>query len=272
MPTTCHAARAAHEPLRRASRRSTRTCRQISAPVLLLTSREDHVVTSDNGDRPRGPRWWDPSSGCGSRTRITSPRSTTIARLSSPMTAGFLARVFCLMALAAQSRRRRQRRGARAAGLSDGELDLFTEQLGRVLEHAQDIAALDLEDVVRDRSPLRTRSTSCARTWSVRASTATTCSPWRPTPRTDASPCRGSWARRRENARIEIAAEVRSGGDAAPTSEVDALAGSDRARNEALNVFLHVDEDGRARGGASRRRAASRRARTPGRSPACRSP
>jgi len=32
--------------------------------------------------------------------------------------------------------------------LSAEELDLFTEQLGQVLEHASDMAALDLEDVV----------------------------------------------------------------------------------------------------------------------------
>ena len=31
--------------------------------------------------------------------------------------------------------------------LSDGELDLFTDQLGAVLDHAADIAALDLGDV-----------------------------------------------------------------------------------------------------------------------------
>jgi aspartyl-tRNA(Asn)/glutamyl-tRNA(Gln) amidotransferase subunit C len=37
--------------------------------------------------------------------------------------------------------------------LSDEELDLFTEQLGRVLEHAEDIAALDLEGVVATAHP-----------------------------------------------------------------------------------------------------------------------
>ncbi|MGC2174392.1 MAG: Asp-tRNA(Asn)/Glu-tRNA(Gln) amidotransferase subunit GatC [Acidimicrobiales bacterium] len=37
--------------------------------------------------------------------------------------------------------------------LSDDELDMFTEQLGNVLEHANDIAALDLENVVPTAHP-----------------------------------------------------------------------------------------------------------------------
>jgi aspartyl-tRNA(Asn)/glutamyl-tRNA(Gln) amidotransferase subunit C len=37
--------------------------------------------------------------------------------------------------------------------LSDAELDQFTEQLGQVLEHANDIAALQLDDVVATAHP-----------------------------------------------------------------------------------------------------------------------
>jgi aspartyl-tRNA(Asn)/glutamyl-tRNA(Gln) amidotransferase subunit C len=37
--------------------------------------------------------------------------------------------------------------------LSDAELDEFTAQLGRVLEHANDIAALDLEGVIPTAHP-----------------------------------------------------------------------------------------------------------------------
>jgi aspartyl-tRNA(Asn)/glutamyl-tRNA(Gln) amidotransferase subunit C len=37
--------------------------------------------------------------------------------------------------------------------LSEAELDQFTEQLGQVLEHANDIAALNLEDVVATAHP-----------------------------------------------------------------------------------------------------------------------
>lgn len=37
--------------------------------------------------------------------------------------------------------------------LSEAELDLFTEQLGLVLEHAKDIAALNLEGVVATAHP-----------------------------------------------------------------------------------------------------------------------
>jgi aspartyl-tRNA(Asn)/glutamyl-tRNA(Gln) amidotransferase subunit C len=37
--------------------------------------------------------------------------------------------------------------------LSDAELDQFTEQLSQVLEHANDIAALDLEGVIATAHP-----------------------------------------------------------------------------------------------------------------------
>jgi aspartyl-tRNA(Asn)/glutamyl-tRNA(Gln) amidotransferase subunit C len=37
--------------------------------------------------------------------------------------------------------------------LSDAELDMFTEQLGQILEHANDIAALQLNDVVPTAHP-----------------------------------------------------------------------------------------------------------------------
>ena len=37
--------------------------------------------------------------------------------------------------------------------LSDDELDMFTEQLGQILEHANDIAALQLNDVVPTAHP-----------------------------------------------------------------------------------------------------------------------
>jgi aspartyl-tRNA(Asn)/glutamyl-tRNA(Gln) amidotransferase subunit C len=37
--------------------------------------------------------------------------------------------------------------------LSEQELDMFTEQLGQILEHANDIAALQLDDVVPTAHP-----------------------------------------------------------------------------------------------------------------------
>jgi aspartyl-tRNA(Asn)/glutamyl-tRNA(Gln) amidotransferase subunit C len=37
--------------------------------------------------------------------------------------------------------------------LSDAELDRFTEQLGQVLEHANDLSSLDLENVVATSHP-----------------------------------------------------------------------------------------------------------------------
>jgi aspartyl-tRNA(Asn)/glutamyl-tRNA(Gln) amidotransferase subunit C len=38
--------------------------------------------------------------------------------------------------------------------LTDAELDLYTEQLGAVLDHADDVAALDLADVAPTAHPL----------------------------------------------------------------------------------------------------------------------
>jgi aspartyl-tRNA(Asn)/glutamyl-tRNA(Gln) amidotransferase subunit C len=38
--------------------------------------------------------------------------------------------------------------------LSDAELDTYTEQLGAVLDHADDVAALDLDDVPPTAHPL----------------------------------------------------------------------------------------------------------------------
>ena len=38
--------------------------------------------------------------------------------------------------------------------LTDGEIDLFTEQLGAVLEHAQDVAALQTDGVPATAHPL----------------------------------------------------------------------------------------------------------------------
>jgi aspartyl-tRNA(Asn)/glutamyl-tRNA(Gln) amidotransferase subunit C len=37
--------------------------------------------------------------------------------------------------------------------LSDAELDMFTEQLGQVLAHAEDMGTLDLDDVVATAHP-----------------------------------------------------------------------------------------------------------------------
>jgi aspartyl-tRNA(Asn)/glutamyl-tRNA(Gln) amidotransferase subunit C len=37
--------------------------------------------------------------------------------------------------------------------LSDGELEMYTEQLGQILEHARDMNALDLADVVPTAHP-----------------------------------------------------------------------------------------------------------------------
>ena len=126
--------------------------------------------------------------------------------------------------------------------LSDDELDMFTEQLGNVLEHANDIAALDLDDVVRDRPSLRTDQRGARRRAHSRACRSTMSSLWRPTPKTGASQCRASWERRREKRAEQIVRDVKSG-ETSAVAEVERSLDAIRARNEELNVFVHVDEE-----------------------------
>ena len=54
---------------------------RITCPVLLLSSRQDHVVPSSSGDCS-SPESGAPSSGCGSSAVTTWPRSTTTQRSS----------------------------------------------------------------------------------------------------------------------------------------------------------------------------------------------
>ena len=77
----------------------------------------------------------------------------------------------------------------------------FTEQLGVILDHAADVAALDLDDVPPTAHPLPLVNVLRADERPARRSTATRCSRRRPRPRTAASASRGSWARRRDRPR-----------------------------------------------------------------------
>ena len=126
--------------------------------------------------------------------------------------------------------------------LSEGELDMFTEQLGQVLEHARGHRS---PRSGRRHSPPLTPSDSstwCAETLFVPACRATTFSPWRRTPKTAASPCRASWEKRREKRPGDRAgrAQWRSSAEGELSRALTAIA----ARNEELHVFLHVDEEG----------------------------
>ena len=64
--------------------------------------------------------------------------------------------------------------------LSDAELDLFTEQLGAVLDHADDVAALDLADVPPTAHPLPLVNVLRPDVVRPVRSTATRCSPQAP--------------------------------------------------------------------------------------------
>ena len=100
-----------------------------------------------------------------------------------------------------------------------------------VLDHAADVAALDLAGVDADRAPARARPTCCGPTSRARASTATRCWPRRPPSRTTASGCPASSARRRERraARRRLAAAVRLG-ERSAREVVEEPLGRDRGR------------------------------------------
>ena len=75
--------------------------------------------------------------------------------------------------------------------LSDEEVELFTAQLRSVLDHAADVASLDLSHLEPSSHPIAsaTRSTPTSR---ARASTATRCWRLHPRSRTTASACPAS--------------------------------------------------------------------------------
>jgi aspartyl-tRNA(Asn)/glutamyl-tRNA(Gln) amidotransferase subunit C len=74
------------------------------------------------------------------------------AALVESSTLAFSRRVFGHEFATASRGRRHVAKLARLS-LSDAELDLFTEQLGQVLEHANDMNSLNLEDVVATAHP-----------------------------------------------------------------------------------------------------------------------
>ena len=81
--------------------------------------------------------------------------------------------------------------------VTEEEMELFAGQLAAVLEHAADVAALDTAGVPPTAHPLPLENV--LRDDVERpSSTATRCWPWRRRPRTAASGCRASWARRRD--------------------------------------------------------------------------
>jgi len=118
--------------------------------------------------------------------------------------------------------------------LSDAELDRFTEQLGQVLEHANDMSSLDLENVEATSHPFGL--VNVVRDDVVRPSLdRDEVLAMAPTPRTDASRCRASWERRREDRRADRSrrAKRRHDGDRGTRDRARAI----KAHNDELNVF-----------------------------------
>ena len=74
--------------------------------------------------------------------------------------------------------------------LTDDELERFTEQLAAILDHAADVAALDLDRRAADRAPAPAAQRAAPDDVAARRSTATRCWRRRPRSRTAASGCR----------------------------------------------------------------------------------
>ena len=125
--------------------------------------------------------------------------------------------------------------------LTDDEVDLFTAQLRTVLDHAADVAALDLSHLAPSSHPHRRSRTCCDPTSRARASTGTRS--WRrhpgrgpPLPR-----ARGSAVRHRDAGARRLAAEVRCRASArareATEEALDAVAASDGEVHAFLSVL-----------------------------------
>ncbi len=85
--------------------------------------------------------------------------------------------------------------------LTADEIEQFTEQLTVILEHAQDVAALDLEDVPPTAHPVPLVNVLRPDEVTPEPRSRRRCSRRRPRPRTTASGSRGSWARPRDGTR-----------------------------------------------------------------------
>ena len=132
--------------------------------------------------------------------------------------------------------------------LSEDEVDLFTAQLRTVLEHAADVAALDLAHLAPDGPPAPGRERAAARRAAAeprpRRGAGRRARRWR----TTASGCRASAARRHEQRRA-LAAAVRSGRALGPRGRPRRRWPPWPARDGEIHAFLNV----LARRGAGRR-------------------
>ena len=230
----------------------------ITAPSLLLSSREDHTVAPDNGDeivtKLLGSRRARLARG------VVSRRD---ARQRPGARRAFHARVpgegLGVMASLSREDVAHVAKLARLT-MSDAELDMFTAQLSQVLDHASDMNALDLEGVVATAHPFGL--INVVRDDEVRPcldhDAVMAMAP-------DAEDGRFAVPRILGRRREERSSKRRSTCNAATRARRAVLEESlarIRARNDELHVFLYVDEEGaRARGDRARRARRARRGR-----------
>ena len=246
----------------------------VTCPVLLFSSVNDHVVPPVSGDRLA-------AGVSGPVERIVLERSFHVATLDYDKDEIEARTVGIRHRRAGRSRRMSEPEApgrlsrddvvhvARLArlDLSDEEVDLFTAQLRTVLDHAADVAALDLAHLARRRSPSPLQNVLRADGRGP-ASTGPRCWPPPPRSRTTASGCPAS-AARRHDAPGAIAAAVRAG-ERRRRGHREALAAV-AAGDAEVHAFLTVlgdaalaEADASSRAGrGARTRAAGRRARRP---------
>ena len=252
-------------------RRARRPLGAIRAPSLVLTSREDHTVTTDNSELARRARSAGAVEQVWLEERTTSPRSTSTRRsieaetwpvprrafaVVTPLTRDDVAHVAALARLDAERRgarplhrparpgpraRRRHRRRSTSPGVAP-----TAHPFGLVNVRARRRGpreCLDRDEVLAQAPERRGR------------------------------PLRGAAdhrRRRREDAPSRPRARVRAGRASAAVGRLEASLAAVAARNGELHAFLHVDEAGARAAAAAASTRRSPRGETPGRSPGCR--
>ena len=188
---------------------------RVTCPVLIITSVQDHVVDPVNSDvlatrsraggappartqLPRGDTRLRQGPDRVGHGRVRPQGHQRLTRFTNPVgQVGRGARWHgCLRCPTMAERITRDdvahvARLARLA-LTDDELDMFTDQLAKVLDHAADVEALDVADVPPTVTPVSRCATCCVPTSSVRPSTVMRCWPRRLRSRTTGSRSRRS--------------------------------------------------------------------------------
>ena len=153
--------------------------------------------------------------------------------------------------------------------LTEDELDRFTGQLAAVLEHAEDVAALDLADVPPTSHPLPLRNVFRPDVPAAPLDRDEVLGPGPGGRETAASGCPRSWGRSRDHRRAAHRRASPRPGGAAPREVVDEHLARIAEREAELHAFNLVLRTSATRRGRRDRPPASRRARTPDHWRAC---